>query len=177
MANGSEKETIDEGRRSSLEFHKQLGDEKIHSLQKLVSVLEPFEESPAFARQTATEMSLNDFLNHEKNLHWGSIEYLFEVEWLEASVYLHYSPWLIIDKETILQGRIVLNKDTDLIGNTELIKEHLGSDSYFDLTFDGKELCSISIPVDPVGLLNYDEDLFIILSDTKFLMENDPEDL
>lgn len=147
MPNPSAKATGGEKNRS-LEFHKNLGDERVHSLVDLNDVLEYFEEVDNFERKTASETPLSEFLSHEDNIHWGSLEYEYnhsDVSHPKIWIYLNYSPWLISDKDILIQGRVVLEKPFSQY-NTGGMRNNFINNEYILNTSEGNELAHIKIP-------------------------------
>lgn len=132
----------------SLEFHKNLGDERVHPLNELIEAFNLFEEHENWIRKTAPEMDLSDFLSHEENIHWGSIKYEFinpDTTHEEISIYLRYSPWMYHRKNTILKGRVILEKDMSEYDN---IKELpiFGGSVIFNEHRSGKEIFTLELP-------------------------------
>jgi hypothetical protein len=131
----------------SLEFHKNLGDERVHSFTDLNDVLKYFEAADNFERKTAPEISLPEFLTHEDNIQWGSLEYKYnhpDVSHPKIWIYLNYSPWLVSDKGILIQGRVVLEKPIKQY-NMRGMRNNFIDNEYIINTSENNELAHIVI--------------------------------
>jgi len=138
-------------KRDPVKFHQQLGNDRVHSLEDLTAVLNPFEEDTEYSRQNLPDDDLDTYLRHDENLHWGNPQYVYEGSSSNISISLEYTPWLNEDKDILLQGRVSIDQDAEKIGQRKEYK-------YFDIVvtnniieplFDGNDLCWISVPTDP----------------------------
>lgn len=134
-------------RTRSLEFHKDLGDERVLPLNELIHAFNFFEENENWERKTAPEMDISDFLTHEENLHWGAIEYEFRdpgSNHAEISFYLRYSPWMYHRKNNILKGRVILAKDMSKYESLDNLSFKSGA-AVYSVNYEGKEILSFEL--------------------------------
>ena len=151
MPNSPSSEATGGESRDPLNFHKNLGDEKIHSIENIVNILDEFENSNSFERKTAPDIDLDEFLSHDQNIHWGSLEYVYkstvaESTKLDAYVYFNYSPWLNVEKDILLMGRVVLTNAKDQYEVPQRVYTELNKFEEFELTVDSQDLCHFSLP-------------------------------
>jgi hypothetical protein len=134
-----------------LEFHKKLGDERVHPLKELQKAFKLFEDHEHWKRTTAPEMKLNAFLTHEENQQWGAVKYELSTRdsnQERISLYLNYSPWMYHDKDILLSGRVVLEGDVTEFNINMKELDSMVKSVYFEVTGDGNEIYSLTLPED-----------------------------
>lgn len=133
--------------REPVKFYEELEDDRVHSLEDMLAALRPFERSDLFNRQNLPDYSLDEYLNHEENLHWGNPRYEFDLQDKDYNVQLsfRYSPWMNVNENTLLKGRTTFDQDISRAENA--IGDNASEvNEFVDFVYDDNELADISIP-------------------------------
>lgn len=154
-SDGGEQKIGGEDKRNPLEFHAQLEDERVHTVEELKTVLQPAEESD-FERDRFSGFTLERYLTQEENKHWGNPQYENSGQ-VDFHMSLKYAPWLKLEEDTLIQGRVIADQDISDYDN--LAVDAIENSEYLETLDEDHELCWISIPTDPETPLTYMEDI------------------
>jgi hypothetical protein len=156
MSNRGELEASGDKRMRSIEFHKQLGDERVIPAQELHKVFNHFAESDFDHNEIQPKAMAHKMV--EENPNWGSIRY----NTLRTEVLLSYSPWEYAEHDNLLNGNVTIKADVSERYNPKVqsdLEEQIGQLKYFEPVIEDKEVAAIQIPADPHIPKNYTEDL------------------
>lgn len=147
-------------RRDSLEFHTQLEDDRVHTVDELKTVLDPIEESK-FKRKPYPSVDLEHYLKQKKNKHWGNLQYKKNGR-TNFHITLQYSPWLKLEEDTLIQGRLITENEITEITSPDLesyIETTINESDYLEPLDGDNEICWVSIPTEYDTPLEYMDDI------------------
>lgn len=153
-SNGGKSKIGGEDKRKSLELHAQLEDERVHTTEELKTVLEPLEQSN-FKRKTLELDNIEQYLRRKENRHWGNPQYE-KTGPVDFHMDLQYSPWLKLEEDTLIQGRLTTKGETPNFSSPDLeayVTSTIANSDHLESLEGDHEVCWISIPT------NYDEPL------------------
>lgn len=140
----------------SIEFHKQLGDERVIPAKDLLETFNHFAESDFDHNEMQPKTMAHKMVDENPN--WGSIRY----NTLRTEVLLSYSPWEYAEYDNLLNGSVTIKDDISERYNPKVqsdLEEQICQLKYFEPVLEDKEVAAIQIPADPQIPENYTEDL------------------
>jgi hypothetical protein len=156
MSNRGELEAAGDKRMRSIEFHKQLEDEKVIPSKTLLETLYHFARSDFDIHDMQPKIKASTMVDENPNR--GAVRY----STARAELLLSYSPWEYAEYDNLLNGNITIKVDIPERYNPKVqsdLEEKISQVKYIEPVLEDKEVAAIQIPADPQIPENYTEEL------------------